>query len=181
MRRMGMSKVLRFAVAAALCAGVVGATPASKADPANESVCDTTIRVFSFYSVDVDEETSVSQPASADIGGVGCNVVTDADGVDPRYIEPGSNLISVTVDLSPPEDAEPVFGTVTHPDGTVEDIELTPGAFVDGSCCRYRSPSIAIDPEAQGHYRVSIDFYTEVLTDTYRTIGTPTDKPGYLP
>lgn len=182
-----MRKFFGVVFAIALGASLVSA-PTALAD---EPVCDETVRVFSFYSVEVDDETSVGQPVSGDLGGISCAVFTESDGVDGRFIQPGSNLISVTADLSPPADAPPLFGTVTHPDGTVTEIELTPGTFVTGNCCRYRSPSIAIDPLAAGYYDVAIDVvfrdeegnivHSETLTDTYRTIGTPSDEPGYLP
>jgi hypothetical protein len=130
------------------------------------------IYVFSGYDAAAGEESLVSYTPPVPEGA--CLVVTEGDGVDPRVIYPGSNVVMVrflAANLGP---GTTLQGHVSGL-GADTDITLTYTDILNQGVIVYDGPLVDIDPLVQGELVVTVDLpvgddETETFTDTYRTI-----------
>lgn len=172
-----MRNLARLLLAAAVVAGGLVIMPG-----AGQAACETgtydQIYVFSRVRVEVDENTGASAPTVAPEAA--CLVLTPDDGIDPRYIYPGSNSVSVryTTDLG--DSGLELRGTLNGLGLTDHVITLERSVGTTGDVYFYDSETVFIDPTAMGELVVAIEVPVafdddgnpiefETLTDTYRT------------
>ena len=179
-----MRRIANVLTAAAVAAGVLVVGPSAGADH-----CSGNIYVFSRVRVE-NSDAGVSQThPTLTSEAIGCTALTEAEGVDSRWIYPGANEITVRY----LEDSD--FGDLVTVSATLNGlgldnttVVLTREPGIGGLGFNYDSARLAIDPTAQGYLDVQVigvvNETGQVVideSDQYRTVDQPTNEPGHLP